>query len=78
MYNVANTQPKVGEFDSELGHDFFQAMARSGKFTLHLNLRYGTNQHHILEGLFKAFAQALRQAIELTGSEEIPSTKGVL
>jgi imidazoleglycerol-phosphate dehydratase len=78
VYNVKVTKPKVGEFDAELGHDFFQAISRSGKFTLHLNLRYGKNQHHILEALFKAFAQALRQAIALTGSDEIPSTKGVL
>jgi imidazoleglycerol-phosphate dehydratase len=78
VYNVATTQPKVGEFDAELGLDFFQAMSRSGKFTLHLNLRYGTNQHHILEGAFKALAQALKQAIALTDSGEIPSTKGVL
>jgi len=78
VYNVPVSQPKVGGFDSELGLDFFQALSRSGKFTLHLNLRYGANQHHILEAAFKAFAQALRQAIELTGSEEIPSTKGVL
>ncbi|MCA9423936.1 MAG: imidazoleglycerol-phosphate dehydratase HisB [Candidatus Omnitrophica bacterium] len=78
VYNVPVTQPKVGEFDSELGHDFFQAISRSGKFCLHLNIRYGKNQHHILEVLFKAFAQALKQAIALTGSDEIPSTKGVL
>lgn len=78
VYNVSNTQPKVGEFDAELGHDFFQAFSRSGKFTLHLNLRYGTNQHHILEALFKAFARALRKAVALTGSNEVPSTKGVL
>lgn len=78
VYNVPVTQPKVGEFDSELGHDFFQAVSRSGRFTLHLNIRYGQNQHHILEALFKAFAQALRQAVALTGTDEIPSTKGVI
>jgi len=78
VYNVEQTQPKVGEFDAELGHDFFQAMSRSGKFTLHLNLRYGANQHHILEALFKAFAQSLKQAVALTGTDEVPSTKGVL
>lgn len=78
VYNVAATQPKVGDFDAELGREFFQAISRSGKFTLHLNLRYGDNQHHILEAAFKAFAQALRQAMALTGKDEIPSTKGVL
>jgi imidazoleglycerol-phosphate dehydratase len=78
VYNVPATQPKVGEFDSELAREFFLAFSRSGKFTLHINLRYGTNQHHILEGAFKAVAQALRRAVALTGSEEIPSTKGIL
>lgn len=78
VYNVPTTQPKVGEFDSELAREFFLAFSRSGKFTLHINLRYGINQHHILEGAFKAVAQALRQAVALTGSNEIPSTKGVL
>jgi len=78
VYNVPTTQPKVGEFDSELAREFFLAFSRSGKFTLHINARYGVNQHHILEGAFKAVAQALRQAVALTGSKEIPSTKGVL
>jgi imidazoleglycerol-phosphate dehydratase len=78
VYNVPAARPKVGEFDSELGREFFQAFSRSGRFTLHLNLRYGDNQHHILEAAFKACAQALKQAVALTGSSEIPSTKGIL
>ncbi len=78
VYNVPVTQPKVGEFDSELAREFFLAFSRSGKLTLHINSRYGVNQHHILEGAFKAVAQALRQAVALTGSKDIPSTKGVL
>jgi imidazoleglycerol-phosphate dehydratase len=78
IYNMLQTQPKVGEFDAELGRDFFLAFSRSGQFTLHLNLRYGTNQHHILEAAFKAVAQALHMALEPTGSNQIPSTKGVL
>lgn len=78
VYNIPVLQPKVGEFDSELGQEFFHAFSRSGAFTLHLNQRYGTNQHHILEAAFKAAAQALKRAVELSGSNEIPSTKGVL
>lgn len=78
VYNVPTTQPKVGEFDSELAREFFLAFSRSGRFTLHINSRYGINQHHILEGTFKAVAQALRQAAGLTGSSEVPSTKGIL
>lgn len=77
VYNVPATQPKVGEFDSELAREFFLAFSRSGRFTLHVSLRYGINQHHILEGAFKAVAQSLRQAVTLTGSSEVPSTKGV-
>ena len=78
VYNVPVTQPKVGDFDSELAREFFLAFSRSGRFTLHINSRYGVNQHHILEGAFKAVAQALREAVALTGSKDIPSTKGVL
>jgi imidazoleglycerol-phosphate dehydratase len=78
VYNVPTTQPKVGEFDSELAREFFLAFSRSGHFTLHINFRYGINQHHILEGAFKAVAQALHKAVTLTGSGEVPSTKGVL
>jgi imidazoleglycerol-phosphate dehydratase len=49
VYNVVNPVPKVGEFDTELGREFFHALTSNGKFTLHVNLRYGDNQHHILE-----------------------------
>jgi imidazoleglycerol-phosphate dehydratase len=78
VYNVPLMQSKVGEFDAELGREFFLAISRSGRFTLHLNLRYGSNQHHILEACFKAFARALGQALSLTGNNEILSTKGSL
>jgi imidazoleglycerol-phosphate dehydratase len=70
---------KVGTFDTELGHEFFAGLARDAGITLHLRELCGENAHHILEATFKAFARALRVAVEsdprVTG---IPSTKGVL
>jgi imidazoleglycerol-phosphate dehydratase len=70
---------KAGEFDSELAEEFFRAFAVNCRATLHVNLRAGSNLHHCIEGIFKAFARALDQATRLdprvTG---VPSTKGVL
>ena len=70
---------KVGTFDTELGHEFCAGLARDAGITLHLRELCGENAHHILEATFKAFARALRAAVEpdprVSG---IPSTKGVL
>jgi imidazoleglycerol-phosphate dehydratase len=78
-WDVAIPQPKVGTWDTELAEDFFRALAVNGGLTLHLRLLAGTNSHHILEGLFKGFARALRTAIALDPRESgIPSTKGTL
>lgn len=72
-------QSKVGEFDSELTEDFFQAFATHGKITLHCQVVRGRNTHHAIECLFKATARALRQALETDPRESgVPSTKGVL
>lgn len=70
---------KVGTFDTELGHEFFAGLARDAGITLHLREFCGENAHHILEATFKAFARALRAAVEPDPRVEgIPSTKGVL
>ncbi|MFC7735410.1 imidazoleglycerol-phosphate dehydratase HisB [Roseomonas sp. GCM10028921] len=71
---------KVGEMDTELFEEFFRALAMNSAMTVHLTQRAGTNAHHIAEGLFKAFARALRMAVEADPRAEgtIPSTKGVL
>ena len=71
---------KIGTFDSELGEEFFIALTRSAGITLHLVQQAGKNSHHILEGAFKAFARALRQAVRIDPETagEIPSSKGVL
>jgi imidazoleglycerol-phosphate dehydratase len=78
-FNATFPREKVGEFDTELVQEFFRALAFHAGITLHLKVEYGQNTHHMIEGLFKAFARALDDAITLdprvTG---VPSTKGVL
>ncbi len=70
---------KVGEFDLELAEEFFRALVNHLKATLHINLMYGENQHHILEAIFKATARALDQACSLDPRNAgVPSTKGTL
>ena len=79
VYNVTFTAPKVGEFDTELVHEFWQAFAANCLCNLHLNLHYGQNTHHVAEGTFKAAARALRQAMEPDPRVKgVPSTKGTL
>jgi imidazoleglycerol-phosphate dehydratase len=66
-----------GDFEVQLAEEFFRAVATSAGITLHINLNYGKNIHHILEAMFKAFGVALKKAIKIEGNT-IPSTKGVL
>jgi imidazoleglycerol-phosphate dehydratase len=69
----------LGAFSSQLGAEFWRAVAHAGMFNLHVVGHAGRNTHHILEATFKATARALRQAVELDPrSPEVPSTKGVL
>ena len=71
---------KVGDFDTELVHEFFEAFCNSAGLTLHLKQLAGFNSHHIIEAAFKGFGRALRQAVTIDAefSGEIPSTKGLL
>ena len=71
---------KIGEFDTQLVREFFQAFAMNSGITLHIETLYGVNDHHIAETCFKAVARALRQAasIDPRQRDQIPSTKGVL
>jgi len=79
VYNVGFQSAQVGQFDTELIHEFWQGFANGAKCTLHLTLHYGTNGHHIAEALFKAAARSIREAIEIDPRQpSIPSTKGVL
>ncbi|MFO7904791.1 MAG: imidazoleglycerol-phosphate dehydratase HisB [Pirellulaceae bacterium] len=70
---------KIGDFDSELVEDFWQAVASHALCNLHVVLHHGRNSHHIAEAIFKAVARALRMAVELDpGNAGVPSTKGTL
>lgn len=69
----------IGNFDHELAEEFFRAVAGNAKLTLHLTVEAGTNVHHMIEALFKAFARALRAAVAIDPTESgVPSTKGTL
>ena len=80
IWKVALSKPKLGDMDTELFKEWFQAFAQSAGITLHVENLYGENNHHIVESCFKALARALRQAIEIDPrkADEVPSTKGVL
>ena len=70
---------KIGEFDSQLVREFWQAVSGNALLNLHLVVHYGDNSHHIAEALFKATARALRQAVSIDPRQAgVPSTKGVL
>jgi imidazoleglycerol-phosphate dehydratase len=77
--NLQIPSPRLGDFDTELVEEFFQALCRGGQFTLHLQQLAGRNSHHLCEACFKGFGRALREAVAITeSSEQIPSSKGVL
>ena len=79
VYNVPKLTERVGEFETELIREFFRAFAVQAGVTMHINVCYGDNSHHIIEAIFKAWAQAMRHACEMEpGIDSIPSTKGVL
>jgi imidazoleglycerol-phosphate dehydratase len=70
---------KIGDFDSELVYDFWQAFSANALCNLHIVLHYGRNSHHIAEAIFKATARSLRAALEIDPRQAgVPSTKGVL
>jgi imidazoleglycerol-phosphate dehydratase len=70
---------RIGEYDADLTPHFFRSLASQSGMTLHVRLLAGSDAHHIVEAVFKAFARALAQACELHGrGDEVPSTKGTL
>ncbi|MBQ6756202.1 MAG: imidazoleglycerol-phosphate dehydratase HisB [Oscillospiraceae bacterium] len=71
---------KVGDFDTELGEEFFWGFVRNANLTLHVRKMAGSNSHHILEAAFKGFGRAMREAVRIDPAlmGEIPSTKGAL
>jgi imidazoleglycerol-phosphate dehydratase len=80
VWDVAFSRPKIGEMDTELFREWFQAFAQNAGITLHVATLYGENNHHIAETCFKGLARALRSAIEIDPRQagRIPSTKGML
>ena len=80
VWKAAFSQPRLGEMDTELFEHWFHSIAQAAGITLHIELLYGANNHHIVEAIYKGFARAMRQAVELDPrkGDAIPSTKGVL
>lgn len=72
--------PRLGEMDTELFQEFFNAFAQAAGITLHVKNEYGENNHHIIESIYKACAKALRMAVEIDprAADQLPSTKGAL
>ena len=80
VWKVAFTKNKVGDLESELFREFFEAFAQNAGVTLHIENLYGRNNHHIAETCFKALARVLRTATEIDPRQKgrVPSTKGQL
>src|SRR5215813_3817882 len=80
IWKVAFSKPKLGEMDTELFKEWFQAFAQNAGLTLHIENIYGENNHHIVESCYKGLARALRVAVELDPRKlgQVPSTKGTL
>ena len=80
VWKVSFSKPKLGEMDTELFREWFQAFAQAAGVTVHVRNAYGENNHHIVESCFKGLARALRQAVAIDPRrpDAVPSTKGVL
>jgi len=80
IWKVKFSKPKLGEMDTELFKEWFQAFAQNAGLTLHIENLYGENNHHIVESCFKGLARALRAAVTIDPRKagDVPSTKGVL
>ncbi|MEQ9635169.1 MAG: imidazoleglycerol-phosphate dehydratase HisB [Devosia marina] len=80
VFKAEFSQNKIGEIDTELFREFFQALAINAGITLHIENFYFDNNHHLAESMFKAVARALREAVEIDPrmADRVPSTKGVL
>ena len=80
VFHLNLRRGKIGTFDLELVEEFFRALCNHSKITLHVNLLYGKNSHHMVEAVFKGIGRALRDAVSLDerGTSQVPSTKGIL
>lgn len=78
-FNADIPVEKVGKFDTQLVEEFFRAFVNHSMITLHINVQYGINGHHMIESIFKGFGRALSQASKIDGDRKgVPSTKGML
>ena len=79
-YTAEIPTEKVGDFDTELVREFFEAFTRKAEITLHIKQLDGYNSHHIIEGMFKSIARSMKSAVSIDekNKDKIPSTKGVL
>ncbi|MCF7803133.1 MAG: imidazoleglycerol-phosphate dehydratase HisB [Candidatus Marinimicrobia bacterium] len=77
-YNVEFSREKVGDLSTENVLEFFRALVRESRMTLHIDMLESGNAHHQIEVMFKAFGRALREAVQLLDSDEVASTKGTL
>ncbi|MGM9534946.1 MAG: imidazoleglycerol-phosphate dehydratase HisB [Intestinibacter sp.] len=77
VFNADFTDERVGNMTTQMVKEFFRAFVNESRVTLHINLLYGENDHHKIEAIFKSFARALKEGIEII-SDEVASSKGVL
>lgn len=80
VWKAAFSQARLGEMDTELFEHWFHSISQAAGLTLHIELLYGSNNHHIIEAIFKGFARAMRTAVEIDPRKAgaVPSTKGIL
>jgi len=80
VWNARFTQERLGEMDTELFEHWFHSISQAAGITLHVELLYGENNHHVCESIYKGFARAMRQAVSVDPRKEgaVPSTKGQL
>ena len=80
IWKVGFSKPKLGDMDTELFKEWFQAFAQAAGITLHVENLYGENNHHVVESCYKALARAMRTAITIDPrkADDVPSTKGTL
>lgn len=79
VYNAKFSKSNAGDLDVEAVEEFMMAVCTNAGITMHVNVKYGSNNHHMVEGIYKAFARALREAVSRDSRVDgIPSTKGIL
>jgi imidazoleglycerol-phosphate dehydratase len=79
VYRAEYPSKETGRFQTELVHEFLWKLALEGRITLHINVHYGQNTHHMIEAIFKALGRALNEATEIEpGRSDVPSSKGLL